>query len=269
MSRKMVKLGGILGVGRRNGVEYFGYILEKANAGSRLGRSSKKEEPGAQHLAALIKPAYPKAGKRQHTEREYFPISEKDQAERDQHSRAEILARFAKNKEVQRLLYEKKLALDPDSKPGLPPAPYFEAPAQLNPITGPAPQAKTQAKNSGFAPIYDPVTAPPRGPEYASVNYDLITGPPPQSVERQTYSNDTEPKRPDRSQALQRQNGPAEPPIEPMIPQKKAGKDTEKRYRILVPANKDTQTKAPLPTARPIRGMIWPIETTSTPSCAA
>ncbi len=184
MSRKMVKLGGIFGVGRRTGVEYFGYILEKATStsGNRLNRNMAKnasEQHDPRFVALNSRASY---GPKTHTDSNYYPVSEESIAERDQRSRDDILARFAKNKEVQRVLREKKLLQDTESKQKevLPPAPYFDSPPQLGanskspvPSTGGASE-----QDKGFNPIYDPATANshnPSEPEYGSLNYDILT----------------------------------------------------------------------------------------------
>lgn len=91
MTRKTIKLGGILGIGRRSGVEYFGYVIDK--------KSGPK--------TTLRETAAPAGSNKQRSNkgREGFqPPSAEDLAEKDRHSRDEILARFAKNKEVQKLL---------------------------------------------------------------------------------------------------------------------------------------------------------------------
>ncbi len=200
MSRKTVKLGGIFGVGRRTGVEYFGYILEKSAfvTGNRLNRNkdvsaqvsqhmggnlSKSEsvmgtEPGAWNKGkkGSLKEALPDISE---GEAEYYPVSERAQAERDRRSREEILARFAKNKEVQRLLQEKKLVLNASEQEKLPrqDAPLLHSSPHS---PGAKPQAVSPQKEgneNGFAPVYDPVgfSAPAEEPEYASVNYDVLS----------------------------------------------------------------------------------------------
>ncbi|WGK68967.1 hypothetical protein P0082_10850 [Candidatus Haliotispira prima] len=229
MTRKMVKLGGIFGVGRRTGVEYFGYIKEKTNsvAGNRPGRGrggkSVNEQDAEQRLIPGLKSPSPavelraspnasvKRGEKwrgssfglneptpqqqqNSSEKEYFPVSEEEQAERDQRSREDILTRFSKNKEVQRLLREEKLVLEQgqhkehetEERQGavLPPVPHLEHTQQHfagqhqgTPHPGVPDYSlpgSPPGKNPGFTPIHNPQQAA-RDPEFASVNYDVLT----------------------------------------------------------------------------------------------
>ncbi|MEM9423500.1 MAG: AAA family ATPase, partial [Spirochaetota bacterium] len=141
-SRKMVKLGGIFGVGRRTGVEYHGYILEKAAhiGGTRLRNAGTANEPSKKWAKA-----HPPAGR----SRDY--ISEQEQAERDRRNREKILERFGKNEKVRDLLGNNKKAQDllgnkilfPDS--GLPPTPHLNTERNAE-----------KGQNPGFTSIYNP-----------------------------------------------------------------------------------------------------------------
>ena len=180
LSRKTVKLGGIMGVGRRNGVQYFGYILEKTTAIA--GNKNKKKY---------------EQNKYSQQSSEYFPVSEQDSAERDQHNRNEILARFANNTEVQRLLKEGKLSLNSgksSSQEVLPPAPHLpiskyrdsDEPRPKSPIQFSTKEEPTQTRNPGFTSIYDPARKTSKqyvenpdsqkiqNPEYTNENYDVL-----------------------------------------------------------------------------------------------
>ena len=226
MTRKTVKLGGILGVGRRNGVEYFGYIKEKNRTVSgrlrdRLDGVSKKEAPNSNdsfNASMDFLPGNPepqidspnhsgsnyrnknsgkirgkgrKKGKEssENWGKEYYPISEQEQAERDERNRTDILARFAKNKEVQRVLRDKGLISEPDpefgsrqnrSRPGEPPSPpqFWETGGMLRYDIGQNGDAVYNSGSPGFTPIHDPSQRRAErfhDPEYASVNYDVLS----------------------------------------------------------------------------------------------
>ena len=228
MTRKTVKLGGILGVGRRNGVEYFGYIKEKPRTVSGRLRDHPDEVRGLQNAGSAenldflpgnrgpegpirnsgpgyrnknrIREKNKKRAKEFSESKEYFPISEQEQAERDERNRTDILARFAKNKEVQRLLREKGLISEPKERSAaqnreMPPPPQFlhgrmaggMPPVHYDNSHLGNQSAAQNAANPGFTPIYDP--AKPQGfrdPEYASVNYDVLST---SAGERYPYAN--------------------------------------------------------------------------------
>lgn len=98
MTRKTVKIGGILGIGRREGVEYFGYVKEKRSGKKLLEQAVQRGAPDAglsvpdEESRTGSEAASPVRPEKKHL------------ADRDRLSRKEILTRFARNKEVQRIL---------------------------------------------------------------------------------------------------------------------------------------------------------------------
>ena len=224
MTRKTVKLGGIWGVGRRNGVEYFGYIKEKNRSVPDRLRDRLDATRGTQNVAlnnststdyllgnpeqqalnsgnrrpndrnkssGKIRGKTRKKGQEsaENIGREYYPISEQEQTERDERNRTDILARFAKNKEVQRVLRDKGLISEPGNtqnraEPGEPPfAPQLleaggRPPVHYNQGNYQNGDTEHNSQAQGFTPIYDPNQRKVfDDPEYASVNYDVLSTP--------------------------------------------------------------------------------------------